>query len=105
MCIIKTPAAVPSCYASVADLPTVILEPDVAGLSYEGEHTLLPVECKVGRDTCLYRVLPRVAVSIQVTDSTPVSSVTWIKVGQTSVYSTQPAITVVSSSHHHHHQS
>ena len=33
---------------------------------------------------------------VQVTDSTPVSSVTWIKVGQTSVYSTQPAITVVS---------
>ena len=49
---LKPPAAVPSCYASVADLPTVILEPDVAGLSYEGEHTLLPVECKVGLDTC-----------------------------------------------------
>ena len=63
----------------------------MAGLSYEGEHTLLPVECKVGLDTCHH-----VSMSMQVTDSTPVSSVTWIKVGQTSVYSTQPAITVVS---------
>ena len=33
----------------------------MAGLSYEGEHTLLPVECKVGRDTCLCHV-PRVNV-------------------------------------------
>ena len=63
---LKPPAAVPCCYASVADLPTVILEPDVAGLSYEGEHTLLPVECKVGRDTCQHVSISSVATCCRV---------------------------------------
>ena len=57
------------------DLPTVILEPDVGSLEYQGEDTLLSVTCLV-------------------TDAAPVAGVTWIKVGQTSVYSTETSITV-----------
>jgi len=66
-----------------ADIPidvhyllTVILEPDVGSLEDRGEEgTVLDVDCLV-------------------TDSAPVSRVTWIKVGETSVYSTGTRISV-----------
>ena len=38
----------------------------MAGLSYEGEHTLLPVECKVGLDTCHHVSIPSVAMCFYV---------------------------------------
>ena len=59
----------------VTDLPTVILEPAVSSLQYSGRQTFLPVDCLV-------------------TDSAPLASVTWIKVGQTSIYSTDNRILV-----------
>ena len=33
---------------SVLDLPTVILEPRVGELEYQGEETVIPIECQVG---------------------------------------------------------
>ena len=59
----------------VTDLPTVILEPAVSSLQYSGRQTFLPVDCLV-------------------TDSAPLASVTWIKVGQTSIYSTDNRLVV-----------
>jgi len=56
-------------------LPTVILEPDVSSLQYGDQDTILSVQCLV-------------------TDSAPTASVTWIKVGETSVYSVQESILV-----------
>ena len=60
---------------SITDLPTVILEPAVTSLQYADQHTVLPVDCIV-------------------TDSAPLASVTWIKLGQTSIYSTENRIVV-----------
>ena len=57
------------------DLPTVIIEPDVANLQYVGSDAELAVECIV-------------------TDANPPAEITWIKVGDTSVYSTDGVITV-----------
>ena len=60
---------------SITDLPTVILEPAVTSLQYADQQTFLPVDCLV-------------------TDSAPLASVTWIKLGQTSIYSTENRIMV-----------
>ena len=57
------------------DLPTVIIEPDVINLEYVGNDAELPIKCEV-------------------TDSNPKADVTWIKVGETSIYSTQSTIRV-----------
>ena len=59
----------------LTDLPTVILEPAVSSLQYSAGAAALPVDCLV-------------------TDSAPLASVTWIKVGQTSIYSTETRIMV-----------
>ena len=32
---------------SVLDLPTVILEPRVGELEYQGEQTIIPIDCQV----------------------------------------------------------
>ena len=47
----------------------------MSSLQYSGQQTFLPVDCLV-------------------TDSAPLASVTWIKLGQTSIYSTERRITV-----------
>ena len=47
----------------------------MSSLQYSGQQTFLPVDCLV-------------------TDSAPLASVTWIKLGQTSIYSTETRITV-----------
>ena len=60
---------------SITDLPTVILEPAVASLQYADQQTFLPVDCVV-------------------TDTAPLATVTWIKLGQTSIYSTEARIMV-----------
>ena len=57
------------------DLPTVVLEPDVANLQYKDEDAELGVECRV-------------------TDANPPAQITWIKVGNTAVYSTESVIIV-----------
>ena len=59
----------------ILDLPTVVLEPDVANLQYTEEDAELAVECLV-------------------TDANPPAQITWIKVGNTAVYSTDSVITV-----------
>ena len=47
----------------------------MASLQYSDQHTFLPVDCLV-------------------TDTAPQASVTWIKLGQTSIYSTENRIMV-----------
>ena len=59
----------------VADLPTVILEPEVGSLEYRGREAELPVSCLV-------------------TDANPAPQLSWIRVGENTVFSTQPTITV-----------
>lgn len=53
----------------------MIIEPDVANLEYIEDDAELPIKCEV-------------------TDSNPAAGITWIKVGDTSVYSTDTTITV-----------